>query len=536
MKVYNYISILLLASTAFFTSCSQDEEMGGENMESMQGFQISVFDAGYQDVDANKTRASESDYSTKFVEGDAIGIFAVKSGGIIVEDINNRKFTMQDGVWTLNDDGDPIEYKGSEFQRMSFYAYYPYNKNVVFEPSKTDPFESYVSNWKVGQNQSEGEYTKYDLMTSIGVVDGDRLKGKISFTMKHQMALAVVQMPELVYSFTNGGIDDYLSPVSVGSFTLDNVEATPYYQESTDTYRFLVNPKKAFSIKGTYNGVKEMEYTAGGTLDGGTAKMYTIKDPNKIEYTLAIGDYFCADGRIVSKDAETVPDNVIGIVCYAGNPQPSVMAADTYTEANDALRRDYPNCKHGLVLSLNNAVYDGADSGQFHENKDMAVTYGDWFSTDEEWAGKFDNCNTSNSTTVPETRYPAFMGYNNTQLLTMCYEGKGNQTVCNFAYNFITAYRNAVTVPSITSSWYLPSVVCWNQVASNLSAINGSLGKIADAERMTSVASAALTGHYWTSTQRNGTFQWTHGMEGGNYNIICERGSRAGYFRMMLAF
>lgn len=535
MKVYNYISMLLLAGTAIFVSCSQDEEVGGEKMDSSQSFQISVSDGGFQDMDANKTRAIESDYTTKFAENDAIGVFAVRNEAIVGE-INNRKFTMQDGIWTLDDDGDEIEYKGSEFQRMSFYAYYPYDPNVTFEPAKTDPFETYVKNWKVGANQGEGEYTKYDLMTSTGAVDGDRLKGKIAFTMKHQMALAVIQMPEIVYDFTNANIDDYKLPVSVGSFTLNDVDATPYYQESTDTYRFLVNPNKTFSIKGTYEGVKSMEYTTGGSLEIGTAKKYTINDPNKIDHTLAIGDYYCADGKIVSKDAATVPDNVIGIVCAVGNPQPSVTAPDTYTETNDALRRDYPNCKHGLVLSLNNAVYNGASSGQFHENKDMAVTYGDWFSNDDEWMGKFDNCNTANSTTVPETRYPAFMGYNNTTLLTMCYEGKGNQAVCNFAYNFITTYRDEVAIPSVATLWYLPSVVCWNQVADNLSAINGSLNKVAGAEEMTSTTNGALTGHYWASTQRHGTYQWTHAMEGGNYSIICERGSRAGYFRMMLAF
>ena len=118
----------------------------------------------------------------------------------------------------------------------------------------------------------------------------------------------------------------------------------------------------------------------------------------------------------------------------------------------------------------------------------------------------------------------------------MCYEGKGNQAVCNFAYNFITTYRDEVAIPSVATLWYLPSVVCWNQVADNLSAINGSLNKVAGAEEMTSTTNGALTGHYWASTQRHGTYQWTHAMEGGNYSIICERGSRAGYFRMMLAF
>ena len=44
--------------------------------------------------------------------------------------------------------------------------------------------------------------------------------------------------------------------------------------------------------------------------------MYTIEDKSKINHTLQVGDYFCADGKIVSVDAETVPENVIGIVCY----------------------------------------------------------------------------------------------------------------------------------------------------------------------------------------------------------------------------
>jgi hypothetical protein len=45
------------------------------------------------------------------------------------------------------------------------------------------------------------------------------------------MALAVVKMPNLTYSFTNGGIDDYLLPLAAGSFTVNNTQATPYYQE-----------------------------------------------------------------------------------------------------------------------------------------------------------------------------------------------------------------------------------------------------------------------------------------------------------------
>lgn len=41
-----------------------------------------------------------------------------------------------------------------------------------------------------------------------------------------------------------------------------------------------------------------------------------------------MGDYYCADGSLVSKDAEIVPNNVIGIVCYVGNIQPSEASSE----------------------------------------------------------------------------------------------------------------------------------------------------------------------------------------------------------------
>ena len=132
--------------------------------------------------------------------------------------------------------------------------------------------------------------------------------------------------------------------------------------------------------------------------------------------------------------------------------------------------------------------------------------------------------------------FPAFFGYNNTVLMTMVTEeGKGSPSTCDNAYSFIVAYRNAVAVPSAATPWYIPSIKDWQQVADNLTNINKSIIKVGG-EEMTSVDNGALTGHYWSSTQRNDTFQWTHGMDGGAYNLMCERGSCAGQFRMMLAF
>ena len=541
MKIYNYISALLIAGIASFSSCSQEEdvkEMNGDNSSS--GLQIRVSDGGYFDTTPG-TRAIEKGYATEFTEGDEIGIFGVDANGI-VENINNRKCMMTaDGNWKI--DGEQIKYNGAEFKQMKFYAYYPYDVNVKFNVTEGDPFAEYISEWTLGNDQSGEKYTKYDLMTSSSsaVVD-NRFKGEINFKMQHCMALAVLKMPNLVYNFINSDvtIDDYELPITNASFKLNNKEVTPYYQKSTGAYRFLVKPGEEFKIEGSYTGVKEMTYTATAKLNEGTAKVYTVSDTNKKEYTLSIGDYYCADGSIVSKgvDDKDIPNNVIGIVCYIGNPQPSITHPQSgNTEDNDALKRDYPNCKHGLVLALNNTL---DNTNKFSSWRTVGEAYCDWFSKDEEWMGKFVDCNTGNNSATKDKwveQYPAFMGYNNTMLLTMCYEGKGQPTMCDDAYKQITSYRDNVSVPANTTPWYLPSIACWEQVAKNLSAVNSSLGKVEAATQLESVEASAKFGFYWSSTLRNGYTQWVHAMNGGSYNIVNSYGSTAaGYFRLMLAF
>ena len=527
MKIYNNLSICALAGLLAFTSCTKEESL--DNGSTAQTFQISVSDMGFQGI--SDGRAIDENFKTTFVKGDAIGMYGVENGQL-VEGISNRKFTLNEkGVWDL--DGNPIEYNSERFKNITFYAYYPYQEDVVFDPAAEDPFAEFVSNWEIAADQGSSKYTKSDLMTSASKAEDGRLQGKVTFSMEHRMALAVFKMPNLVYDFTNGGLDDYSLNVAPKELYINDVKTTPYYDAASGTYMAFVKPEADYSISGTYQGAKEMSFSATGSLAGGKAKMYTINDANKLDYTLQIGDYLCADGNLVSVDAATVPDNAIGVVCYVGNPQPHVTHPANYTEENDALYRDYPNCTHGVVLSLKNATHEGMTSKMFHSGK--SGTYGDWFSSDEEWTGKFDNCNTANSSTLPENRYPAFLGYNNTTLLTMCYEGKGSPSTCDWAYNFLMSFRSEVGVPGGVTPWYIPSIMCWDQVAANLTNINKSISKVGG-EQMESVDANALTGHYWSSTQRNETFQWTHGMDGGKYAIICERDSRAGYFRMMLAF
>lgn len=523
MKYYNYISMLLFICFAALTSCTQDDNIDNEG-NSMQGFQISVSDTGFKTD--NATRATENNYSTVFTNGDAIGIFAVRNGGI-VSNINNVKCTMQDGSWEMDTN---IEYKESEFKKMSFYAYYPYSEtfdsDTDFDASKTltdgDPFEGYVANWKVEADQNETNYTKYDLMTSVGKASGQRLKGEVSFTMQHRMALAVLQMPNVVYNFTNTDvtIDNYTLPTQAGTFKLNNQTAKPYEQviDSKNYYRFLINPNKEFTIEGTYiAGKDEKGYDHTATLTSGQAKLYKVKNPEPIKQLLSVGDYLCADGSIVSKDVN-VPENAVGIVFHVGNPQPSVT--NGVTAANDALLRDYPNAIHGLVMALNNTQTDGINMGG------TALYHG--------FAENYIGCNTGNAT-LPTATYPGFLGYNNTQLLILFHES-GMPNACTVAYEQIANYNTTVPVPATASPWYIPNMQELNSIRDNMTVLNTVISNIGGTQMATYEATG--NGFYWSSNERNNNTQWVHRMQSdiaGSW-IRRDSASSKGYYRLVLAF
>lgn len=530
MKIYSYLSAAFLAGMAVMTSCTKEEGLGGD--VASQGLQITVSAAGFENVDGSRT--IDNDLTTYFASGDAIGVFAVR-GGEIVEGIENRKFTYNGVSWDL--EGDAIEYKGTEFSSMKFYGYYPYDADITigagqeFDPAKSneipegDPFENYVSRWTVGNDQSEN-YSSYDLMTSVSSAEGERLQGKVSFTMQHRMALASVKMPTLVWDFTNAGVDDYNLEITPLTFTMNGEEAQARYDETTGTYRMLVKPGRDFTVGGTYQGAEQvMQFNHTANLESGKATQYNIVDNSKKTYTLNVGDFFCADGTITSGE-EDAPENAIGIVTYIGNPQPHVTHPDNNTKMTDALFRDYPNCTHGLVVALDDSQ---GTTSQF-SGKGLFST---WFSGNEEWSGKFVGCNTGNSTS-PIDMFPGYQGYNNTTLLTMCYES-GSTTPCDPAYTYIMAYREAVAVPSVASVWYIPSLAELQLIYDNIGDVNAGI-RAAGGTELTSTAAGVLTGFYWSSNERNDSFMWLHHMDGGPEFLNRERGSRAGYFRMMLAF
>jgi hypothetical protein len=268
-----------------------------------------------------------------------------------------------------------------------------------------------------------------------------------------------------------------------------------------------------------------MECEVKGTQDGGTAQLYKINDPNKYTQELAVGDYYCADGSIVSKSVGTAPDNAIGVVMHVGNPLPSATHPERYSKDNDALLRNFSGCTHGLVMALNNTQEDVSLMGG-------TVLYHGFGGSD------YVGCNTGNGT-FPYITYPGYLGYNNTALMSLLYTS-GTPNGCEIVYNQISNYQTNVPTPEIVSTWYIPCMEELNLMRDNINTLNSSIDAITDGTPLETFDSTA-TGFYWSSNERNNNTQWIHRLQADITSSWIRRDTKTtnatqGYFRLVLAF
>lgn len=93
-----------------------------------------------------------------------------------------------------------------------YFLYYPFqndahNKVDVYAETAEDFFKPLIDEWKPKEDQSRyADYTASDLMVAKGVVetvDKEAHSVAVNFTMKHCMALAVIEMPGTLYHITS---------------------------------------------------------------------------------------------------------------------------------------------------------------------------------------------------------------------------------------------------------------------------------------------------------------------------------------------
>ncbi len=230
-----------------------------------------------------------------------------------------------------------------------------------------------------------------------------------------------------------------------------------------------------------------------------------------------VGDFFYSDGTWSAQLDET--KEPIGIVFYTGDPSVHDVT----------LRRDYPACTHGLVVSL------GEDYGRWMLR---AYKHLDWYVNQQ-----IDLLTCTTGTDGLEPDYlNKIMGYNNTRVIEAYNADEANAEKPISVLDGLYAYRDAVPAPEQTSDWYVPSakelsLLCIGDFDENIyytsekdltrrDLIQGRLAEVQGAE--------IQAFFYWSSSER--TMQTAFSLFAGTGNTSYSYKDGKFFIRYVLAF
>ena len=240
---------------------------------------------------STRTSVTNEYLKTEFVDGDSIGIFAVKDG-IIVEGIDNIPLVYN----VSNDSWDPAENSKTLYwcDGVSYVAYYPYRKNITIDVSKgTDGVvASLTGNEKLqpAKDQSTKEkHTVSDLLIAIGVPATGNSSGIIlSLQFQHQFTLLVLQPQAYVSCFApeNAGFVYHQESRILGTDSAAinvNLNGITPYQIDSLKYCAIVPPQENARIAGNYmtangrNNTNTKINYSGSSINFVSGKCYTLK-------------------------------------------------------------------------------------------------------------------------------------------------------------------------------------------------------------------------------------------------------------------
>ena len=529
-----YFPLLVLLSSVSLCSCSNDDEpvvtaTDGTTLTvtaRADGFASTDGTAhtGTPQTDTPQTRASESGYTTTFVKGDQIGVFAVRDGSVITG-CQNMPLTYNGTSWS----GSAPVYKYAD---ATYFAYYPYTASMNSKTSVDEIVTAFNATVTAATDQSTyAKYTACDLMTATA--ESPTSGTSLSFSFTHKMSLIEISLPVQKYKTTNGAdAYEYSAPVLNPTFSLTlsgsgATRITPYYM-GNGAFRYIVPAgTSGTTVSGAFNTAdnKTIEYSKSSlSLSAGNYKRLNVTydgapSATPTERALAVGDFYYSDGGIVPGDTKTPPSGgCIGIVCWVGR--------DAFNE-DPLLKRDYPGCTHGLVVALKEAgsmlwsnSYEYVQNWVKTENGNPYKDVVNLLATDK-------RCGYSNTLALKDynaKKYNSAVGSNNDYRV--------------LPIDAIEQYAVENPAPANSSGWYFPSVmelkyVCWGQgnglSASGRNNLNTYISKV----------SGTVFGddYCWSSTEvNNSSNAWGVNFSSGSVHGSSDKTYLPSHVRPLLAF
>lgn len=340
------LSCMALAMAAIVTGCNQNNELGTPASSGEEDV-LNVVATANDFVSSDATsRIIDTNYTTTFGEGDAIGVFVVRDGEAL---ISNMKMTLgADRTTWAGENGAKLYY----YKDADYIAYSPYTEGLSVT-SEAEIISHFTTKLQGSTGQSTlADYQAADLMTA-SVVAANVTRGQnITFSFAHKMSMIEIKVPIRAYK-TKGGYE-YSAPlglkVKIGD--QDNFSLCTFGKETTGDagsevtkgiYRCIVAPSnKELNVEGEFQDGPVPVYfpAANGTALSVTPKAGSYKgiDVNYkyTDYTatrdLKVGDYYYADGSIWPKELEDVLETgCVGII-YS-TTVPDDVEADGYGNA-----------------------------------------------------------------------------------------------------------------------------------------------------------------------------------------------------------
>lgn len=489
-----YIPLLVLLSSVSLCGCSNDDEPVATATDGTT-LTVTARADGFTPTDGTaqtrspQTRTTESGYTTTFVKGDRIGVFAVKNGSVIA-DCQNLPCTYDGTSWSS-------VYK---FTDATYFAYYPYKEDLntsgITNPS--DIVTAFNTTVTAATDQSTyAQYTACDLMTTADAVSSTN-GTSLSFTFTHQMSLIEISLPVQKYKTTNDAdAYEYSTPALGATFSLTSssgggaatIQPCPM---GNGIYRYIVPATTSnVTISGVFNTTdkKTIEYLKDHlSLSAGNYKRLNVTyngSDNVVERVLAVGDFYYSDGSICPGDAGNPPsEGCIGLVFWLGDA----------TAKDKTLAADHSDCTHGLVVAL-------TDASESTVWQNPYVSVQDWLNSNRN--SEFLAVKSGTNSSDPLNN---IQGYNNTKAIEAFNADNSGNIVQ--AVETVVAYRDQVKAPGNSSDWYLPSekeltLLCGREV-DNIYGNNsgGTANRDLINEKISSISGAApMSANYWSSTK-----------------------------------
>lgn len=425
-------SIMALAMVASFSACTQDE-LGTEATTGEDALNVIAYSNDFVSSDV-ESRVTNTEYTTSFDEGDAIGIFVVRDGQALV---SNMKMTLgSENAW-IGENNSPLYY----YKDADYIAYYPYTEGLK-ATSESDIVKTFTEKLTADQGTAEA-YRNADLMSVTVPAESVERGGNISFNMAHKMSMIELKIPVRRYTTEEGENGyNYSVPTKI-DLEINDTKFTPY-TFADGVYRCIVaaSSETPVTVNGCFYDGNTPVYFPKATAENadpsesvtpneGTYKCLNIKysgiSENVVVRPIEVGDYFYEDGNIYPYGNQS--DNDLSTPPSAGCV--GVVFSTTTSETDQE-----NGWKLGYVMALNNT---GTSAIKWKNANTADADY-----------DSFDIDNDSKDASF-QAMIDYLDGYTSSKKITDSSDEATHPAV-------FAAKNYNVTIPETTSGWYLPSM------------------------------------------------------------------------------